>query len=55
MRSFEGFQRKAVIIVPNDDEFKSRLEKRCKEEGTVPDTALYEMKGTFHNYYCHVS
>ena len=46
MRPFEGFQRKAIVIVPTDEEFKSRCEKREKEEGKeIPDSAVMEMKG----------
>ena len=52
MRLFEGFQRKAVVIVPSDEEFKSRLEKRVQEEGSVPESAMYEMKGTMI-FYTH--
>lgn len=50
MRPFEGFQRKAVVIVPSDDEFKRRCEKREKEEGKeIPDSAVLEMKGNMIN------
>ena len=46
MRPFEGFQRKAVVIVPTDVEYKRRCETREKEEGKeVPDSAVLEMKG----------
>ena len=46
MRPFEGFQRKAIVIVPTDEEYKKRCEKREKEEGKdVPDSAVLEMKG----------
>ena len=46
MRPFEGFQRKAIVIVPTDEEFKSRCAQREKEEGKeVPDSAVLEMKG----------
>ena len=46
MRPFEGFQRKSIVIVPTDEEYKSRCTKREKEEGKeVPDSAVLEMKG----------
>lgn len=46
MRNYEGFIRRAVVIVPNDEEFKRRVAKREAEEGKdVPDSAVLEMKG----------
>ena len=46
VRPFEGMQRKAVIIVPSEVDFKARTEAQekaeCKE---VPDNAFMEMKG----------
>jgi len=46
MRPFEGFSTKAIVLVPSDEEFKKRVEKRTKEEGKdVPDHAVNEMKG----------
>lgn len=48
MQPFEGFQRKAVVIVPSDEEFKKRVETREKEEGKdVPEKAVLEMKANF--------
>ena len=48
MSFFVGFQRKAVVIVPTDEDFKVRVEKRIKEEGKdVPDSAVMEMKANF--------
>ncbi|CAH1792332.1 unnamed protein product [Owenia fusiformis] len=48
MRPFEAFQRKAVIIVPEEEEYKKRLEQRNKNEGSeVPESAVNEMKANF--------
>ena len=47
MRPFEGFQRKAIVIVPTDEEFRRRIDQRTKEEGKeVPEKAVLEMKGS---------
>ncbi|EGV94946.1 Heterogeneous nuclear ribonucleoprotein U-like protein 1 [Cricetulus griseus] len=46
MRPFEGFQRKAIVICPTDEDLKDRTIKRTDEEGKdVPDYAVLEMKG----------
>ncbi|XP_040265561.1 heterogeneous nuclear ribonucleoprotein U-like protein 2 isoform X2 [Bufo bufo] len=48
MHCFKGFQRKAVVLVLKDDEWKKRLESRKeKEEEIVPDYVLLEMKANF--------
>jgi len=48
MTPFEGFQRKAVVVVPTDEEFKRRISQREKEEGKdVPEKAVLEMKANF--------
>lgn len=46
MRPFEGFQRKAIVICPTDQDLRDRTIKRTDEEGKdVPDHAVLEMKG----------
>ncbi|XP_057324388.1 heterogeneous nuclear ribonucleoprotein U-like protein 1 isoform X2 [Microplitis mediator] len=48
MRQFNGFQRKAIIIVPTDEEFKSRAAKRELVDGKdLPDSEFMEMKANF--------
>lgn len=56
MLPFEGFSRRAIVIVPEDEEYKSRLEKQQKLEGKeVPEKAIYEMKGRARCNYCTLS
>ncbi|XP_066595276.1 heterogeneous nuclear ribonucleoprotein U-like isoform X2 [Prorops nasuta] len=48
MRSFTGYQRKAVIVVPSDDDFQSRSKKRDENEGKdISDSSMLEMKASF--------
>jgi len=48
MSSFDGFKRRAVVLVPTDAEFQRRVAKREAEEGKdIPDSAVLDMKGTF--------
>ncbi|XP_072464284.1 heterogeneous nuclear ribonucleoprotein U-like protein 1 isoform X2 [Notamacropus eugenii] len=48
MRPFEGFQRKAIVICPTDEDLKDRTIRRTDEEGKdVPDHAVLEMKANF--------
>ena len=43
-----GFQCKAIVIVPNDNEFKRRVQTREAVEGKeVPDAAVLNMKANF--------
>ena len=46
MRHFQGFQRKAIVVIPSDEEFQNRLNKPDYIEiKTVPDNTIQEMKG----------
>ncbi|XP_011314429.1 heterogeneous nuclear ribonucleoprotein U-like protein 1 [Fopius arisanus] len=48
MRYFHGFLRRAIVMVPTEEEFKSRTAKRIAVEGKeVPDSAIMEMKANF--------
>ncbi|XP_052768267.1 heterogeneous nuclear ribonucleoprotein U-like isoform X3 [Mya arenaria] len=48
MQPFEGFSRRAVVVVPTDEDYKTRLESQQKVEGKeVPESAIYEMKANF--------
>ena len=46
IRGFLGFNRRAVVICPTDEDLQLRTQKREREEGKdVPDSAVLEMKG----------
>ena len=46
MKDFEGYNCKAVVVVPNEDEFLRRVAQREAMEGKdVPDSAVLNMKG----------
>ncbi|KAK2711858.1 heterogeneous nuclear ribonucleoprotein U-like protein 1 isoform X2 [Artemia franciscana] len=48
LKCFGEFIRRAVVIVPTDEEFKKRVAKREAEEGKdVPNEAVLEMKANF--------
>ena len=48
VRPFEGMTRKAVVIVPSEEDYKARTEAQKKEESNdVPDNAVMEMKGEY--------
>lgn len=49
MKSFSGYQRKAVVIVPSEDEFKLRAEKHKSIDGKqIADSVIMEMKANFN-------
>merc|ERR1740123_2040856 len=47
-RPFEGFQRRAVVLVPSDEDYKARC-KAQEDAGSkdIPDDAIMEMKANF--------
>lgn len=46
MQPFEGFQRKAVVVLPTEEEFKKRVKERTEDERKeIPESAVLEMKG----------
>jgi heterogeneous nuclear ribonucleoprotein U-like protein 1 len=58
MTPFRDFQRKAVVIIPSDDDFLARQLKQARADGsaTMPAEAMLEMKGELFlltdNYCC---
>ncbi|XP_051901221.1 heterogeneous nuclear ribonucleoprotein U-like protein 2 isoform X2 [Pristis pectinata] len=48
MIPFKGFSRQAVVICPNDEDWKARMKLRLAEESEdLPDFVLHEMKVNF--------
>ncbi|TSQ35293.1 Heterogeneous nuclear ribonucleoprotein U-like protein 1 [Bagarius yarrelli] len=46
--SFSGYQKKAVVIVPSDEEWKRRLQQKEQREGAVlSETCLLKIKASF--------
>lgn len=51
VRPFEGMIRKAIVIVPSEEDYKVRIEAQEKAESKdVPDNAVMEMKGTTNDF-----
>ena len=51
MRNFYGFHRKAVVMVPSDEEFKARIAKRKESGDEIRESTILEVKGTL-NFKC---
>ena len=47
MRNFCGYQRKAVVIIPTNEEYTQRLSTHNTIEGKTSESDLTEMKGTY--------
>ncbi|XP_053133391.1 heterogeneous nuclear ribonucleoprotein U-like protein 2 [Hemicordylus capensis] len=46
--NFKGFSRKVMVLVPNEEDWKQRLELRKEAEGEdVPESVMLEMKANF--------
>ncbi|CAG5125307.1 unnamed protein product, partial [Candidula unifasciata] len=48
MQPFEGFHRRAVVVLPSDEVFTKRVKERTEDEGKdIPESAVNEMKANY--------
>lgn len=47
MRNFYGYQRKAIVVIPTDEEYNKRLSTHNALEGNASESNLTEMKGNY--------
>ena len=51
MRPFEGFNRKAIVCIPTQEDLKKRTEDRKKEGIELPENAVSDMKSMLMNMF----
>ena len=56
IRPFEGFNRRAIVCIPTQEELKKRTEDRKKEGIELPENAVSDMKSRFlFTKVCHLN
>lgn len=53
MIPFKGFQRKAIVCIPQNDVLRRRTEERRKEGIHLPENAVNDMKGKLSEFSSH--
>lgn len=54
MRNFCGYQRKAIVVIPADEEYKQRLSTYSAIDGSASESNIMEMKGIDDNIYIYI-